>query len=47
MVEQILTDKLMWELGELKFNYLRAISTIEVMQKRINELETPVQEPSE
>lgn len=47
MVEQILTEKIMWELGELRFNYLRALASLEIMQKRISELETPVQEPSE
>jgi hypothetical protein len=47
VADQILTEKIMWELGELKFNYLRAVSTLEAMQKRISELEASVQKSDE
>ena len=47
MVENVFNEKLMWELGELKFNYLRAVSVIESLQKRVDELEASIQKPVE
>lgn len=41
--DQLFTDKLINELGELKFNYLRALSQLEAANARIKQLEAPVQ----
>lgn len=43
--DQILTDHLIKELGELKFYNLRLEATLAVANQRIRELETSVQKP--